>query len=186
LSLPFIIPPDDGDSSRSPRGAEVSALQLQNKTFVSQQQAEIAAVMSDCEPGKQRWKSELHRLLPKVRSLQAELQTKGESTRDNDRRTPTDLSLINHSSDAIQSELPRQRRLYSLTSSVPSAKLLIKQCYLMLIQTFNEIMEHFSLPLADAGKQSFSAECGEVVEVSAGANESVRANLREMKKRNML
>jgi hypothetical protein len=110
------------------------------------------------------------------------MQTKGESTRDDDRRTPTDLSLINHFSDAIQSELLRQHRFYSLTSSVPSAELPIKQCYLMLVQTFNEITEHSSLRLAAAGKQSSSAECGDVVEASAGANEIVRAKLREMKK----
>jgi hypothetical protein len=65
---------------------------------------------------------------------------------------------------------------------VPSAELPIKQCYLMLVQTFNEITEHFSLRLAAAGKQSSSAERREVVEASAGANEIVRAKLREMKK----
>jgi hypothetical protein len=36
--------------------------------------------------------------------------------------------------------------------------------------------------LAAAGKQSSSAECREVVEASAGANEIVRAKLREMNK----
>jgi hypothetical protein len=50
------------------------------------------------------------------------------------------------------------------------------------VQTFNEITEHFSLQLAAAGKQSFSAQCREVVEISAGAKEIVRAKLREMKK----
>jgi hypothetical protein len=124
----------------------------------------------------------MHELRSKIRSLQAEMQTKGESTRDDDRRTPTNLSLINHLSDAIQSELLRQHRLYSLTSCVPSAELPIKQCYLMLMQTFNEIPEHFSLWSAAAGKQSSSAECREVVKSSAGANEIVRAKLREMKK----
>jgi hypothetical protein len=160
----------------------VAALQLQNETLVAQQRAEIAAVRSDCEARKQRWKSEVHKLRPKIHSLQTEMQTKGESTRDDDRRTPADLSLINRFSDAIQSELLRQRRLYSLTSSVPSAELPIKQCYLGLVQTFNEITEHFSLQLAAAGKQSSSAECGDVVEASAGANEIVRGKLREMKK----
>jgi hypothetical protein len=114
------------------------------------------------------------------------MQAKGESTRDNDRRTPTDLSLISHFSDAIQSELFRQSRLYSLTSFVPSAELPIKQCSLMLVRTFNEITEHFSLRLAAAGKQRSSAECREVVEASAGANDIVRAKLREMEKRNRL
>jgi hypothetical protein len=52
----------------------------------------------------------------------------------------------------------------------------------MLVHMFNEITEHFSLRLAAAGKQSSSAECREVVEASAGANEIVRAKLREMKK----
>jgi hypothetical protein len=69
---------------------------------------------------------------------------------------------------------------------VPSAELSIKQCYLMLVQTFNEIREHFFLRLAAAGKQSSSAECQEIVEASAGANKIVRAKLREMKKRNRL
>jgi ribosomal protein S24E len=52
----------------------------------------------------------------------------------------------------------------------------------MLVQTFNEITEHFSLRLAAAGKQSSSAECREVVEASTGANEIVMAKLREMQK----
>jgi hypothetical protein len=69
-----------------------------------------------------------------------------------------------------------------LTSYVPSAELPSKQCYLMLVQTFNESTEHFSLRLAAAGKQSSSSECCEVVEASTGANEIVRAKLREMKK----
>jgi hypothetical protein len=69
---------------------------------------------------------------------------------------------------------------------VSSAELPIKQCYLMFVQTFNEITEHFSLRLAAAGKQNSSAECREVVEVSAGANEIVREKLREIKKRNQL
>jgi hypothetical protein len=99
--------------------------------------------------------------------MQAEMQMKGESTTDDDRRTPTDLSLIHHFSDAIQSELLRHSRLYSLTGSVPSAELPIKQCYLMLVLTFNEITEHFSLRLTATGKQSSSAECREVVEASA-------------------
>jgi hypothetical protein len=86
---------------------EVAALQLQNETLVDQQWAEIAAVRSDCEARKQRWKSEVHELWSKIRSLQAEMQPKGESSRDDDRRTPTDLSLINHFSDAIQSKLLR-------------------------------------------------------------------------------
>jgi hypothetical protein len=123
----------------------VAALQLQNETLVVQQRAEIAAVRSDCEARKQRWKSEVHELRSKIRSLQAEMQTKGQSIRDDDRRTPNDLFLINHFSDAIQSELLRQHGSYSLTSSVPSAELLIKQRYLILVQTFNEITEHFSL-----------------------------------------
>jgi hypothetical protein len=114
------------------------------------------------------------------------MQTKGESTRDDDRRTPTDLFLINHFSDAIQSELLRQRRLYNLTNSVSSAELPVKQCYLMLVRRFNEITEHSSLQLAAAGKQSSSAKCFEVVEASARANEIVRAKLREMKKKNWL
>jgi hypothetical protein len=113
--------------------AEVAALQLQNEAFVAQQLAEIAAVRSDCEARKQRWKSEVHELRSKIRSLQAETQTKGESTRDDNRRTPTNLSLINHFSDAVQSELLRQRKLYSFTSSVPSAELPIKQCYLIFV-----------------------------------------------------
>jgi hypothetical protein len=92
---------------------------------------------------------------------------KAEPTREDNRRTPTDLFLISQFSDAIQSELPRQRGLYSMTNSVPSAELPIKQCYLMLVQTFNKITEHFSLGLATAGKQNSSAECREVVEVSA-------------------
>jgi hypothetical protein len=62
--------------------AEVIALWLQNETLVAQQQAEIAVVKSDCEAHKQRWKSEVHELQSKIRSLQAEMQTKGESTRD--------------------------------------------------------------------------------------------------------
>jgi hypothetical protein len=37
--------------------------------------------------------------------------------------------------------------------------------------------------LAAAGKQSPSAECREVVEARAGANEIVRAKLREMNKK---
>jgi hypothetical protein len=69
---------------------------------------------------------------------------------------------------------------------VPSAELPIKQCYLIFVQMFNEIMEHFSLWLATAGKQSSSAECRKVVEASAGANEIVRAKLWEMKKRTRL
>jgi hypothetical protein len=184
------------DDCRKPRGrfcrslsqhpqqcsAEVAALQLQNETLVAQQRAEIAAARSDCEARKPRWKSEVHELRSKIRSLQAEMQTKDKSARDDDRRTPTDLSLIKYFSDAIQSESLRQCRFYSLTSSVPSAELPIKQCYLMLVQTFNEIMEHFPLRLAAAGKQSSSAECHEVVETSAGTNEIVRAKLREMKK----
>jgi hypothetical protein len=52
----------------------------------------------------------------------------------------------------------------------------------MFVETFNEITEHFSLRLAAARKQSSSAECREVVETSAGANEIVRAKLPEMKK----
>jgi hypothetical protein len=87
--------------------AEVAALQLQHETLVAQQPAEVAAVRLDCEARKQRWKSEMHEFRSKIRSLQAEMQTKGESTRDTDRRTPTNLSLINHFSDAIQSELLR-------------------------------------------------------------------------------
>jgi hypothetical protein len=65
---------------------------------------------------------------------------------------------------------------------VQLAELPIKQCYLMCVQTFNEIAEHFPLRLAAAGKQSSTAECREVVEASAGATEIVRAMLREMKK----
>jgi hypothetical protein len=159
--------------------AEVAILQLQNKTLVAQQRAEIAAVRSDCE---QRWKSELHKLRSKIRSLQTEMQTKGESTTDGNRRTPTDLSLTNHFYDAIHSELLRHHRLYKLTGSVPSAELPIKQCYLMLVQTFNEVTEHFCLWLAAAGKQSSYAECREGVEASAGANEIVMVKLWEVKK----
>jgi hypothetical protein len=157
--------------------AKVAALQFQNETLVAQQRDEIAAVRSDCEARNQRWKSEVHELRSKICSLQAEMQTKGQSTTDADRRTPADLSLINHFSDAIQSELLRHRRLYSLTGSVPSAELAIKQCYLMRVQMFNEITGHFSLRLAAAGKQSSSAECREVIEASAGANEIVRTKL---------
>jgi hypothetical protein len=69
---------------------------------------------------------------------------------------------------------------------VPSAELPIKQCHLMLVQTFKEITEHFSLRLAAAGKQSSSAECHEIIEASAGASEILRARLLEMKKRNWL
>jgi hypothetical protein len=65
--------------------AEVAALQLQNETFVAQQRVEIASVRSDCEARKQRWKSEVHELRSKICSLQAEMQTKGESTRDDNR-----------------------------------------------------------------------------------------------------
>jgi hypothetical protein len=166
--------------------AEVAALQLQNEMLVAQQRAEIAAVRSDCEAREQKWKSEVHELWSKIRFLQAEMQTKRESTRDDDQRTPTDLSLTNHFSDAIQSEFLRQRRIYSLLSSAPSAGLPIKQYYLTLMQTFNEITEHFSLRLAAAGKQNSSAECRKVVEASVGANEIVRAKLWEMKKRNRL
>jgi hypothetical protein len=135
----------------------VVALQLPNETLVAQQRADIAVVRSDGEARKQRWKSEVHELWSKIRSLQAEMQTKAELTRDDVRRTPTDLSLINHFSDTIQSELFRQRRLYSLTNSLPSAELPIKERSLMLVQTFNEITEHFSSRLAAAGKQSSSA-----------------------------
>jgi hypothetical protein len=162
--------------------ADVAALHLQNEMLVTQQRAEIAAVRSDGEARKQRWKNLMHELQSKIRSLQTEMQTKGESIRDDDRRTPTDLFLINHFSDAIQSELLRQRTSYSLTSSALSADLPINQCYLMLVQTFNEITEHFSLRLTAAGKQNSSAECREVVEASARANEIMRAKLREMKK----
>jgi hypothetical protein len=56
----------------------------------------------------------------------------------------------------------------------------------MSVQTFNEITEHFSLPLAAAGKQSSFAKCREIVEATAGANEIVRAKLLEIKKRNRL
>jgi hypothetical protein len=69
---------------------------------------------------------------------------------------------------------------------VPSAELPIKQCYLVPVQTFNEITEHFSLRLVAAWKQSASAECREAVEASTGANEIVRAKLGEMKRRSRL
>jgi hypothetical protein len=69
---------------------------------------------------------------------------------------------------------------------VPSAELSIKQRYLIFVHRFNEITEHFSLRLAAAGKQSSSTECREVVEVSVGANEIVRAKLRERKKKSAL
>jgi uncharacterized coiled-coil protein SlyX len=52
----------------------------------------------------------------------------------------------------------------------------------MLVQAFNGITEYFSLWLAAAGKQSSSVECREVIEANAGANESARAKLPEMKK----
>jgi hypothetical protein len=60
--------------------AEVAALQLQNETLVTQQRAEIAAVRSDCEAHKKRWKSEVDGLRSKIRCLQAEMQRNGEST----------------------------------------------------------------------------------------------------------
>jgi ABC-type phosphate transport system auxiliary subunit len=119
-----LLPPLSQDPQQC--SAEVAALRLQNETLVAQQRIEIAAVRSDCEARKQRWKSEVHELRSKIRSLQAEMQTKCESTRDDGQQTSTDLSLINHFSDAIPSELLRQRRLYSLTSFVPSAELPIK------------------------------------------------------------
>jgi hypothetical protein len=73
-------------------------------------------------------------------------------------------------------------RIIQFDNFLPSAELPIKQSYLMLVQTFNEITQQFSLRLAAARKQNSSAECCEVVEVSAGANEIMRAKLREMKK----
>jgi hypothetical protein len=55
--------------------------------------------------------TELDNHIPQIQTVPELRRQKGGSTSDDDRRTPTDLSLINRFSDPIQSELLRQRRL---------------------------------------------------------------------------